>query len=92
MARTTHGDLTMAAEAGARVINDAALHVISASMVELSADAIVTTLTIEGSGTNVVGEYISSPVNPTGAHSLCGASGKLITSIQLSAGTCAYAH
>lgn len=91
MARTTHGELTIAGEAGAKVINDVALHTISASMIEFSADAIITTLTVEGSATNVVANYVSTPASAVGAHSISAEGSKLITSIQLSAGTCAYA-
>lgn len=91
MARTTHGDLTIAGEAGAKIINDVALHTISASMIEFSPDAVIVALTIEGSATNVVGTYVSTPASPVGAHSISATGAKLITSIQLSAGTCAYA-
>lgn len=90
--RNTHGDLTIAGEDGAKVINDTALHNISASLIEFSSDAVVTTLTVEGSASNVVSDYISTPANPVGAHSISAVGSKLITSIQLSAGTCAYAQ
>ena len=89
--RTTTGDLTISGNAGAKVINDLTLHVISASMIELSSDAVVTTLTVEGSGTNVVADYISTPASATGVCSISATGSRLITSIQLSAGTCNYA-
>ena len=67
------------------------LHVIKASMIEFSSDAVIVVLTIEGSGTNVVGDYVSTPANPVGAQSISALDRKAVTSIQLSAGTCAYA-
>lgn len=91
MKRTTHGDLTMSGDAGAKVINDTALHVIDASMVELSSDAIVTVLKINGEAANVIADYVSTPASATGAHSLAAVGAGKITGIQLSAGTCAYA-
>ncbi len=91
MNRTTHGDMTIAGEAGAKVINDTSTHVINASMIELSADAIITVLKINGEVTNVIADYISTPANATGAHSLSAVGSGRITEIQLSAGTCAYA-
>ena len=92
MSRTTNGDMTIAGYAGARIINDTSLHTISASMIEFSSDAIITVLTIEGSATNVVSEYVSTPISAVGSHSISAEGAKTITSIQLSAGTCAYAH
>ena len=91
MSRTSHGDMTIAGEAGAKIINDTSLHTISASMIEFSSDAIITVLTIEGSATNVVSTYVSTPASAVGAHSISAEGVKSITSIQLSAGTCAYA-
>ena len=89
--RETKGQLTIAGEDGAKIINDTALHVINASMIEFSPDAVIVVLTVEGSATNVVGTYVSTPANPVGAHSISGSDRKAITSIQISAGTCAYA-
>jgi len=89
--RTTHGDLTIAGEAGAKVINDTDLHVINASIIEFSADAIITVLTVSGSATNVVAEYVTTPASAVGLCSISGEGSKSITSIQLSAGTCNYA-
>lgn len=89
--RTTTGDLTLAGNAGAKVINDTSLHTISASMIEFSADAVITVLTLEGSATNVVADYVSTPANALGSCSISAEGAKLITSIQLSAGTCNYA-
>jgi len=89
--RNTNGAFTLGGDAGAKIINDTDLHTITASLVELSTDAIITVLTVEGSATNVVAEYVSTPLNAVGGGSIAGISGKLITSIQLSAGTCNYA-
>lgn len=91
MTRTTHGALTSAGEAGIKVINDFDLHVINASMIQLSSDAVVTVLKVDGGAANVVTDYISTPANATGACSISAVGSKAITSIQLSAGTCNYA-
>lgn len=82
----------MAAHKGAKIINDTSEHVINASGVMLSSDAIVAKLTIGSSTTDVKADYITTPASAVGDYwLLTGEGGQLIRSIQLSAGSANYA-
>lgn len=93
MARGTYGDASIAAHKGAFIINDTNAHVIDASIIELSSDAVVTSLKHSGSDTNVRGSYITTPGSAIGGNggTLTPVDGKSFTQIQLSAGTANWA-
>ena len=67
-ARKTHGQATVAAHKGAKIINDLDLHDIDASMITLSPEAIVSILQVNGEDVNVVGTYISTPGSAVGEY------------------------
>lgn len=93
MNRATHGQATIAGHKGAKIINDTSPRNIEASIIELSADAVVTNLKVIGSDSDVKGDYISTPANPIGGNggTIAAEDDKYFTSITLSAGTANWA-
>lgn len=92
MQRKTTGHATIAAHKGAKIINDFDNHVIDASMVTLSPDAIVASLKVFGSDVDVKATYITTPASAVGEFwTITAEEGLIITELQLSAGTANYA-
>ncbi len=88
MERKTTGQATTAAHKGATIINDTASHDINASMINFSADAIISSLEVDGVAVDVKADYISTPASAVGDYwSITGLKGVPFTKIQLSAGT-----
>ena len=88
MERKTTGQATTAAHKGATIINDTDAHVINASMINFSADAIITNLEVNGVVADVKADYITTPASAVGDYwSITGLQGVPFTKIQLSAGT-----
>jgi len=88
MSRKTTGQATTAAHKGATIINDLDPHNINASMITLSADAVISNLEVGGQAVDVKASYVSTPASAVGDYwSITGLAGAEFTKIQLSAGT-----
>ena len=93
MNRPTHGQATIAAHKGAGVVNDTSINAFEASLIELSSDAVVTSLKYMGDDTDIKANHISTPANAIGGSgaTLTPFDANTFASIQLSAGTANWA-
>jgi hypothetical protein len=93
MGRPTHGIATIAAHKGSGVVNDTSAATFEASLIELSADAVVTSLKYVGSDDDVKADHISTPGNAIGGNgaTITPFGNNTFSSITLSAGTANWA-
>lgn len=85
--RDTTGLATIAGHKGAIIINDTSSHTIEGSLIQFSADAVVTSLGVNGAAATLT-DYITTPANPTGLNAIAPLNGGEFSEITLSAGTC----
>ena len=91
--RNTYGQATLAAHKGAAVVNGTNPKTLTASLIYLSSDAIVTNLQHVGDAADVKADYISTPGNAIGGDgaTIAAFDNKAFGSITLSAGNANWA-